>query len=126
MEKSIDSLATVVPAATAQSQWFKLLPGIFLVGAYQEILGVICTIFSAIHMRYTSVIDSNGFDLNTLKPAIPSTEVLRHVHFNASGLHERMAKSKAADVSIGQMTPAQKSEMLDNYRESLGGYTYFE
>ncbi len=100
--------------------------GVFLVGAYQEILGDLHNLFGDTHAVHVRLIAPDGFQFEHIEAGDTVTEVLDYVHFNASELYSRVAKSADQAIASGQMTPAQKSQILDSYRESLGGYTYFE
>ena len=100
--------------------------GFFLVGAYQEILGDLHNLFGDTHAVHVRLHETNGFDFQHIEAGDTVAEVLRHVHFNASELHERISKAADASIAMGNMKPHEKDWLLERYRESLGGYTYFE
>jgi arginine decarboxylase len=100
--------------------------GVFLVGAYQEILGDMHNLFGdthAVHIR----LDANG---NVMLEAVIKgdtvKEVLDYVEFDAEMLLHRMRVDVEAAVRDGRIELEQSGRLLRFYEDGLHGYTYLE
>jgi arginine decarboxylase len=96
--------------------------GIFLTGAYQEILGDLHNLFgdtNAVHVRLTD----QGYEITDLVHGDTVTEVLNYVQFHASDLLAtfRRKVSNAKDLS---RTDANR--FIADFVAGLEGYTYLE
>ena len=100
--------------------------GVFLVGAYQEILGDMHNLFGdthAVHIR----LDGNG---NVVLEAVIKgdtvREVLEYVEFDSNALLHRMRVDVEAAVREGRIELEQSGRLLRFYEDGLHGYTYLE
>ncbi|HET8623906.1 MAG TPA: biosynthetic arginine decarboxylase, partial [Gemmatimonadales bacterium] len=96
--------------------------GIFLTGAYQEILGDLHNLFgdtNAVHVRLTE----QGYEITDLVHGDTVTEVLNYVQFHASDLLAtfRRKVAKAKDLSRHDA-----NSFIADYVAGLEGYTYLE
>ena len=96
--------------------------GIFLTGAYQEILGDLHNLFgdtNAVHVRLTE----HGYEVTDLVHGDTVTEVLNYVQFHASDLLAtfRRKVGKARDLSR-----EEANRFIADYVAGLEGYTYLE
>jgi arginine decarboxylase len=96
--------------------------GIFLTGAYQEILGDLHNLFgdtNAVHVRLTE----HGYEVTDLVHGDTVTEVLNYVQFHASDLLAtfRRKVGKARDLSR-----QEANSFIADYVAGLEGYTYLE
>jgi arginine decarboxylase len=99
--------------------------GVFLVGAYQEILGDLHNLFgdtNAVHV----VANKDGYDIKTVIDGETIADVLEYVQFEPKKLVRTMEKWVTASVKEGKITAKQGKEFLANYRSGLYGYTYLE
>ena len=100
--------------------------GIFLTGAYQEILGDLHNLFgdtNAVHLRLGSESASSGYEVVGLAHGDTVTDVLEYVHFESSAViaNFRRKVSLATDISR-----TEANEAIANYIAGLAGYTYVE
>ncbi|NUQ91366.1 MAG: biosynthetic arginine decarboxylase [Gemmatimonadaceae bacterium] len=96
--------------------------GIFLTGAYQEILGDLHNLFgdtNAVHVR----LSNGGFELNELVRGDTVTEVLNYVQFRASDLLATFRRKVSASKSISRQ---EANTFIADYVAGLEGYTYLE
>ncbi|HEY4734580.1 MAG TPA: biosynthetic arginine decarboxylase [Gemmatimonadaceae bacterium] len=97
--------------------------GIFLTGAYQEILGDLHNLFgdtNAVHIRLS---ESKGYEVTDLVHGDTVTEVLDYVQFRASDLLATFRRKVANATGI----PRQEANMfIADYVAGLEGYTYLE
>jgi len=99
--------------------------GVFLVGAYQEILGDLHNLFgdtNAVHV----VCDGEGYRIEQVIDGESVADVLDYVQFSAKKLVRDMETWVSASVKEGKITTIEGKEFLANYRSGLYGYTYLE
>lgn len=99
--------------------------GVFLVGAYQEILGDLHNLFgdtNAVHI----VVEDDEFKIRQIIDGETVAEVLDYVQYNAKTLVRTMETWVTSSVKQGKITAEEGKEFLSNYRSGLYGYTYLE
>jgi arginine decarboxylase len=96
--------------------------GIFLTGAYQEILGDLHNLFgdtNAVHVRLTD----QGYEVTDLVHGDTVTEVLNYVQFHASDL---LATFRRKVGKARELTRQEANSFIADYVAGLEGYTYLE
>ncbi len=96
--------------------------GIFLTGAYQEILGDLHNLFgdtNAVHIRLTD----RGYEIGDLVHGDSITEVLNYVQFNAQDL---VATFRRKVQNANGLPRSEANAFIADYIEGLAGYTYLE
>jgi arginine decarboxylase len=102
--------------------------GVFLVGAYQEILGDLHNLFGDTHAVHVSLA-SNGEDGARVEHIIKGDtvrEVLKYVEFDSESLMSKLRRDVEAAVNASRMEDQQAGRLLRFYEEALMGYTYLE
>ena len=99
--------------------------GVFLVGAYQEILGDLHNLFGDTNAVHVSV-DENGYNIDRIIDGETVAEVLDYVQYNAKKLVRTVETWVTTSVKSGIITLEEGKEFLSNYRSGLYGYTYLE
>jgi arginine decarboxylase len=99
--------------------------GVFLVGAYQEILGDLHNLFGDTNAVHVSV-DENGYKIDQIIDGETVAEVLDYVQYNAKKLVRTVETWVTSSVKAGIITLEEGKEFLSNYRSGLYGYTYLE
>jgi arginine decarboxylase len=97
--------------------------GIFLTGAYQEILGDLHNLFgdtNAVHVRLN---DQGAYEITDLVEGDTVTEVLNYVQFGASQLLATFRRKVNAATSL---TREEANAFIADYVAGLEGYTYLE
>ncbi len=97
--------------------------GIFLTGAYQEILGDLHNLFgdtNAVHIRLH---DKGGYDITDLVEGDTVTEVLNYVQFGASQLLATFRRKVHGSNSISR---DEANTFIAEFVAGLEGYTYLE
>jgi arginine decarboxylase len=95
--------------------------GIFLTGAYQEILGDLHNLFgdtNAVHIRLTE----GGYEVGDLVHGDTVTEVLNYVQFSAQDLVATFRKK----VANAKLPRREANAFIADYMDGLAGYTYLE
>jgi arginine decarboxylase len=98
------------------------LLGVFLTGAYQEILGDLHNLFgdtNAVHIR----LSESSYEITDLVHGDTVTEVLNYVQFRAGDLLATFRRKVAAATSL---TRPESNTFIAEYVAGLEGYTYLE
>ena len=99
--------------------------GVFLVGAYQEILGDLHNLFGDTNAVHVSV-DDNGWNIDLVIDGETVAEVLEYVQYSPKKLVRTVETWVSTSVKAGIITLEEGKEFLSNYRSGLYGYTYLE
>lgn len=99
--------------------------GVFLVGAYQEILGDLHNLFGDTNAVHISV--KNGkYSIDQVIDGETVDEVLDYVQYNPKKLVRQLETWVTKSVKLGKISLEEGKEFLNNYRSGLYGYTYLE
>ncbi len=99
--------------------------GVFLVGAYQEILGNMHNLFgdtNAVHITVTN----DNYNIARVIEGETVAEVLDYVQYDAKRLQRRLETWVKRAETNGKISVSEGNEFLANYRSGLYGYTYLE
>ncbi len=99
--------------------------GVFLVGAYQEILGDMHNLFGDTTAVHISVKDGK-YNIDQVFDGETVAEVLDYVQYNPKKLVRQLEIWVSKSVKEGKITLEEGKEFLSNYRSGLYGYTYLE
>ena len=99
--------------------------GIFLVGAYQEILGDMHNLFGDTNAVHISVKDGK-YHIDQIIDGETVEEVLDYVQYNPKKLVRQLETWVTKSVKEGKISLEEGKEFLDTYRSGLYGYTYLE
>ena len=99
--------------------------GVFLVGAYQEILGDMHNLFGDTNAAHISVRDDT-YHIDQLIDGETVEEVLEYVQYNPKKLVRQIEQWVTKCVKEGKISLEEGKEFLSNYRSGLYGYTYLK
>jgi arginine decarboxylase len=99
--------------------------GVFLVGAYQEILGDLHNLFGDTNAVHVSV-DEDGYHIDKVIDGETIAEVLDYVQYNSKKMVRTVETWVTTSVKGGIISLEEGKEFLSNYRSGLYGYTYLE
>jgi len=99
--------------------------GVFLVGAYQEILGDLHNLFGDTNAVHVSV-DENSYKIDQVIDGETVAEVLEYVQYYPKKMVRTVETWVTSSVKAGIITLEEGKEFLSNYRSGLYGYTYLE
>ena len=98
---------------------------VFLVGAYQETLGDLHNLLGDTHVVGVHI--ENGRPVYTHEVEGDTVaDVLSYVEYDTKELVTRFRSFAELAVSKGNITPRERREVMDLFRDGLSGYTYFE
>jgi arginine decarboxylase len=100
--------------------------GVFLVGAYQEILGDLHNLFGDTHAVHVSLGPSGNVVLESVIKGDTVREVLDYVEFDAEMLVRKLRDSVEAAVRDNRIDFEESGRLLRFYEDGLHGYTYLE
>jgi arginine decarboxylase len=99
--------------------------GVFLVGAYQEILGDLHNLFGdtdAVHITVTNA----GYTVDHVVEGDTVTEVLSYVQYQRPELIESIRRASEDSILSGTISKAEARLLMRHYEQGLAGYTYLE
>ena len=99
--------------------------GVFLVGAYQEILGDMHNLFGDTTAVHVSVKDGH-YHIDQIFDGETVAEVLEYVQYTPKKLVRQLEIWVSKSVKEGKISLEEGKEFLSNYRSGLYGYTYLE
>ncbi len=97
--------------------------GMFLNGAYQEIMGNLHNLFgdtNAVHINLTP----KGYQIEHVVKGDTMSEVLSYVQYNSEDLVESIRQQAEQALLEKQITLQESQLLLQNYERSLRSYTY--
>ena len=97
--------------------------GLFLAGAYQEIMGNLHNLFgdtNAVHIQLTP----RGYEIEHVVKGDTVSEVLGYVQYDAEDLVESIRRRTEQALQENRITLEESQLLLQNYERSLGSYTY--
>ena len=97
--------------------------GMFLNGAYQEIMGNLHNLFgdtNTVHIRLTP----KGYEIEHVVKGDTMKEVLSYVQYSSDDLIESMRKRTEVAMEQKQITLEESQMLLQHYERCLTGYTY--
>lgn len=99
--------------------------GVFLVGAYQEILGDMHNLFGDTNAVHISVYKDH-YEIDRVIDGETVADVLDYVQYSPKKLVRNLETWVTSSMKAGRITPEEGREFLSNYRSGLYGYTYLE
>lgn len=99
--------------------------GVFLVGAYQEILGNMHNLFGDTNAVHISV-NSDDYTIDQVIDGETVADVLEYVQYDPKKLVRRLEIWVSKAIKDNKITEAEGKEFISNYRAGLYGYTYLE
>lgn len=99
--------------------------GVFLVGAYQEILGDMHNLFGDTNAVHVSCYKDH-YEIDRVIDGETVAEVLDYVQYDPKRLVRNVETWVTKAMKAGKITPEEGREFLSNYRSGLYGYTYLE
>ncbi|MFQ5667068.1 MAG: biosynthetic arginine decarboxylase [Candidatus Binatia bacterium] len=98
--------------------------GVFLVGAYQEILGDLHNLFGdtdAVHVR----LDADGrYEVEHVVEGDEVTDVLRYVQWDKGTLIEKVRRTIEVSMRAGRISLEDSARLRRHYEHGLQAYTY--
>lgn len=97
--------------------------GVFLIGAYQEILGDLHNLFGDTNAAHI-VLTEDGYEIQKIIDGETVADVLDYVQYQPKKLVKDMEQWVSMAMKQGKITPEEGKQFLMLYRSGLYGYTY--
>lgn len=97
--------------------------GLFLIGAYQEIMGSIHNLFGSVNVVHIRL-NSKGYQVEQVVRGDTILDVLRDVQYDAEDLVETIRRLTEEALQENRITLEESQWLLQNYERNLGSYTY--
>lgn len=98
--------------------------GIFLVGAYQEILGGLHNLFGDTHVVHAELGEDGKWELSRLVEGDTIEEVLHYVQYNTEKLMVQLYELLERALKSGRISLSESAEIKKMFKKSLESYTY--
>jgi arginine decarboxylase len=113
-----------VSDALASGQGYYL--GIFLVGAYQEILGDLHNLFGDTNTVHVQLAPDGDYDVKEVVAGDTVSEVLQFVDYSPADLLGRMRNNVEQALRKKLMTIEESRTLINRFRQGMIGYTYLD
>jgi arginine decarboxylase len=98
--------------------------GMFLNGAYQEILGDLHNLFGDTHAVHVALTENGGYHVRHVIKGDGVSDVLRYVEYQPDSMVDAVRRQAERAVSAGRLTNEQLRTLMRHYEDSLRSYTY--
>jgi len=101
------------------------LIGVFLVGAYQETLGDLHNLLGDPHVVSVAIEDGEVVYTNEVEGDTVA-DVLSYVEYEPKAIERQFRAIAERAVQRERITAKQRRDLMESFRATLNGYTYFE
>lgn len=98
--------------------------GIFLVGAYQEILGGLHNLFGDTNVVHAELDENGQWELSRLVEGDTVEEVLHYVQYNPEKLMIKLQELLERSLKAEKITPTESAQIKKMFKQALESYTY--
>ncbi|ACO45270.1 biosynthetic arginine decarboxylase [Deinococcus deserti] len=100
--------------------------GVFLMGAYQDVLGSSHNLFGKVSEAHVTVRPGGRFNIDLFVRGQKARRMIESMGYEEPMLRDSIEDQADAALKVGTLTPGQEHELLEDYGEELLGYTYLE
>ncbi|MCH8889557.1 MAG: biosynthetic arginine decarboxylase [Myxococcales bacterium] len=98
--------------------------GVFLVGAYQEILGDLHNLFGDTNAVHVKLDDEGGYTVDHIVEGDTVEDVLAYVQYERRPLIEKVRRIIERALRSNEISLEESARLLQRYEQGLKGYTY--
>lgn len=98
--------------------------GVFLVGAYQEILGGLHNLFGDTNVAHAELTENGQWEILGIVEGDTIEEVLGYVQYNPEKLMDQLHALIERSVQSNQLTPYESGQIKKKFKQALESYTY--
>jgi arginine decarboxylase len=98
--------------------------GIFLVGAYQEILGGMHNLFGDTNAVHVDLDEDGAWEVTHVVEGDTISEVLDYVEYDSDELNERLRVAIEKSLKAGRLTNEESAKLQKKFKQALESYTY--
>ena len=119
------SVSHILPLHSLKPKGGAYYIGVFLVGAYQEILGDMHNLFGDVNAVHITI-ENGRYKINHVIDGETVADVLSYVQYEPKRMVRSLEIWAKKAVQEGKITLEEGKEFLSTYRSGLYGYTYLE
>jgi arginine decarboxylase len=98
--------------------------GIFLTGAYQEILGGLHNLFGDPNVVHAELDENGEWEFSSLVEGDTIEEVLHYVQYNPERLLNQLHSLIERSLKTGELSPLESAQLKKKFKQALESYTY--
>ncbi len=98
--------------------------GVFLAGAYQEILGDMHNLFGDTDAVHITLTEHGTYNVEHVVEGDSVRDVLAYVEYQKGELLERIRKASETGITSGRISRSEARLLLELYEKGLNAYTY--
>jgi arginine decarboxylase len=98
--------------------------GVFLVGAYQEILGGLHNLFGDTNVVHAELRENGEWEVTGIVEGDTIEEVLSYVQYNPEKLMNQLHVLIERSLKTGQLTAYESGQVKKKFKQALESYTY--
>ena len=106
----------------SRSDYHPYLLAVFLVGAYQEIMGNMHNLFGPVTTIDISLDGKGNFTFDKIHPGFTNVDSLEHVGFD----EEKMLKSYTTYIGRSKLSKKEQTSLLKELQKTLEAHTYLQ
>ena len=100
--------------------------GVFLVGAYQEVLGDLHNLFGDTHTVHVSVTGKNGYHIDKIVGGDTVRDVLSYMQYQKRDILTQYRRAVEESIEGGRISIKESARIQKFLEEGIDGYTYLE
>jgi arginine decarboxylase len=98
--------------------------GMFLLGAYQEILGDLHNLFGDTDAAHVALSEEGGYTVDHVLEGDSVEDVLAYVQYDRKALVEKVRRTIEGALRKGQISLEESARLQKRFEQGLAGYTY--
>lgn len=98
--------------------------GMFLIGAYQEILGGLHNLFGDTNVVHAELSEEGRWELSRLVEGDTIEEALQYVQYNTEKLMTQLYELLELSLKNGRISPMESAQIKKMFKQALESYTY--
>ena len=100
--------------------------GVFLAGAYQDVLGSSHNLFGKVNEAHVTVRPGGKYHIDLFVRGQKARRMIESMGYEEPMLRDSIEEQADRAIAAGLLTDEQERELLEDYGEELLGYTYLE
>jgi arginine decarboxylase len=100
--------------------------GIFLLGAYQEVLGDLHNLFGDTHVVHLKLDEEGSWEIDEIVAGDTVREVLGYLEYDPEALARALRRDLEQALKRGNLDVRESRVLMSFYESGLSGYTYLE
>ncbi len=124
----IEETRSLLPLHDLKNSQEEYYIGLFLTGAYQDVMGDLHNLFGRLNEVHVFCDDEDPTDfyIEEVIKGSSSDAVLRAMQYNPEAMAQQMKKSIDKEISKGLISPREGVRLTDFYEDCLQSYTYLK